>query len=146
MAFRIPDSEAAKLDGIGLGMARAQQISTGDWRDDDVERWLTDHPLPADFVWNGMRVYPRKQLLTGYGQWLRTAGSYNAPLRGLFRLCCDVIIGLPVGQPMPEPKDLALMLVAEAKRRGAANPTGNPAETQREPTGNPGPTDDEPAY
>lgn len=120
----------------------APLLSTGGWSDDDVERWLTDHPLPADFTWNGERAYPRKTLLCGYGQWLRTSGPYHPALRGLFRLCCDVLINLPVGSALPDPRELAAMLKAHAARQGTlglpdSEPTGNPAETQSEPTDNP---------
>lgn len=80
------------------------------WTDEDVERWLNDWPLPKDFVWRGEVVYPRYQLKHGYGQWLRTAGSYHPALRGLFRLCCSVIQALPTGAPMPSPEALAALL------------------------------------
>lgn len=86
------------------------------WDDDDVERWLSDFPLPPDFTWRGEVVYPRYQLKHGYGQWLRTAGSYHPALRGLFRLVCEIIQGLPVGAPMPSSAEL----VAALKRYEAA--------------------------
>jgi hypothetical protein len=80
------------------------------WTDEDVEAWLNDWPLPADFTWKGERVWPRYALKHGYGQWLRTAGSYHPALQGLFRLACQVIQGLPVGTPMPTPAQLVLAL------------------------------------
>lgn len=85
------------------------------WTDDDVERWLNDYPLPADLTWKSERVWPRYELKHGYGQWLRTAGSYHPALRGLFRLVCQVLQGLPVGRPMPTPPEL----VRELKKHEA---------------------------
>lgn len=82
------------------------------WNDDDVERWLSDFPLPQDLTWRGERVWPRYALRAGYGQWLRTAGSYHAALRGLFRLVAEILKAKPVGAPMPTPEELAAELRA----------------------------------
>ncbi len=82
------------------------------WQDDDVERWLNDYPLPADFMWGGEKAWPRYQLKKGYGQWLRTAGSYHPALRGLFRSICDLLQVWPVGQDLPTPDELAAELKA----------------------------------
>lgn len=91
------------------------------WNDDDVERWLRDNPLPADFAWNGEKAWPRYQLKEGYGQWLRTAGSYHAALRGLFRLICEIIQDLPDGEEMPTPEQLAAKLQAHAAKQAQIN-------------------------
>jgi hypothetical protein len=80
------------------------------WTDQDVENWLADYPLPADFTWQGERAWPRYQLKQGYGQWLRTAGSYHPALRGLFRACCDLLQAIPTGAPLPTPDELAAQL------------------------------------
>lgn len=80
------------------------------WTDQDVEKWLADYPLPADFTWHDERAWPRYQLKQGYGQWLRTAGSYHPALRGLFRAVCDLIQAIPAGAPMPSPDELAAQL------------------------------------
>lgn len=82
------------------------------WLPEDTERWLTDYPLPANFVWNGERAYPRYTLKKGYGFWLRTAGPYHAALRGLFALCHQILAGMPVGAPMPS----STQLIEELKR------------------------------
>lgn len=89
------------------------------WNDEDVENWLNDYPLPADFTWGGEKAWPRYQLKFGYGQWLRTAGSYHPALRGLFRLCCDVLQQWPTGQDMPTAEQLAIALQAEVTMGGA---------------------------
>lgn len=77
------------------------------WTEQGVERWLTKYPLPRDFTYNGQVVWPRYVLKKGYGQWLRTAGSYYPKLRGLWRQCCDILIAWPVGKPLPTPEQLA---------------------------------------
>lgn len=82
------------------------------WNDDDVERWLTDWPLPQDFTWKGETVWPRYQLKHGYGQWLRTAGPYHPALRGLFGLIAAIIKAIPAGHPMPTPEQLQAELKA----------------------------------
>jgi hypothetical protein len=84
------------------------------WTPEDTERWLTDYPLPATFVWNGKRAYPRYTLKKGYGFWLRTAGPYHPPLRGLFALCHQILSGLPVGMPMPGGEQLVAELLRHA--------------------------------
>lgn len=82
------------------------------WEREDTERWLTRWPLPPDFKWKGQVAWPLYELKHGYGQWLRTAGSYHRSLRGLFLLCHDLLAALPVGAPMPSPEDLAAQLRA----------------------------------
>lgn len=77
------------------------------WDHDDVERWLTDYPLPADFTFRGERVWPRYQLKKGYGFWLRTAGPYHPGLRGLFNLIVEIIQAVPAGQRLPGPDEIA---------------------------------------
>lgn len=89
------------------------------WNDDDVERWLSDFPLPQDFTWHGEKVWPRYQLRAGYGQWLRTAGSYHVALRGLFRLIAEIIKAKPIGAPMPTPDELAAELRAYESVQGS---------------------------
>lgn len=86
------------------------QKSTGDWNADDVERWLRDYPLPATFKWNGTRAYPSYRLKKGFGFWLRTSGPYYPALRGLFGLCCRILIGLPVGTTLPNGEELGRLL------------------------------------
>ncbi len=154
MEFRIPASEAAKLDAvkpeIGRGLARA--AAAAEWTYDDTERWLTDFPLPATFVWNGCRAYPRYTAKKGYGFWLRTAGPYHPALRGLFVLCHDLIAALRPGiDNMPSGELLATILLKLARTpanlpwseedRAVIDPTKpNPAENVPflgEPTGNP---------
>jgi hypothetical protein len=122
------------MSELGRGMARAALEA---WTPDDTERWLTDYPLPATFQWNGTRAYPRYTLKKGYGFWLRTAGPYHAALRGLFVLCHEILAGLPVGNPMPTPDQLAALLQKQAGRQAvlqlsaedlAPPQTLNPAE------------------
>lgn len=108
MAFRVP----------GTQENAAAASPTAGWTREDVERWLTDFPLPANFVFNGERAYPKYKLRCGYGQWLRTAGPYHPALRGLFSLICDLLIGLPVGTPLPGPEELAAMILDAQKRQG----------------------------
>lgn len=82
------------------------------WTDEDVEKWLNDWPLPADFTWGGEKAWPRYTLKHGYGQWVRTAGSYHPALRGLFRAVCDLLQAWPVGKDLPTPEQLAAELTA----------------------------------
>lgn len=77
------------------------------WDREDTERWLNDYGLPADFVFNGAKCYPRYALKKGYGFWLRTAGPYHPALRGLFSLCHEILREIPVGSRMPYPEELA---------------------------------------
>jgi hypothetical protein len=125
----------------------SQESTTAAWTREDVERWLTDYPLPANFTYNGARAYPRYRLRCGYGQWLRTAGPYHAALRGLFGLVCDIIIGWPVGQPLPTPDELAQKIREAAAAQGElifseedlARPSGlrHPDEETTEDTSEP---------
>ncbi len=142
----------------------AAAAAAADWTVDDTERWLTDYPLPASFMWNGTRAYPRYTAKKGYGFWLRTAGPYHPPLRGLFMLCHRVLAGLRPGvDPMPSGEQLAAMLIANPRtdkelpwsdedKRSIAPGTLNPAEnvpSHGEPTGNPTVSQadpDEPSY
>lgn len=71
------------------------------WSRDDTERWLTDWPLPSDFIFRGAVAWPRYRAKFGYGQWLRTAGPYHAALRGLFLLIHEILAQIPVGHAMP---------------------------------------------
>lgn len=89
------------------------------WDDDDVERFLNDWPLPAGFIWHGEKAWPRYQLKKGYGQWLRTAGSYHPALRGLFRTICNKLQAWPVGQELPTPDELAAELKAGEELTGS---------------------------
>lgn len=50
------------------------------WTQDQTEKWLTENPLPPDFVWRGNRVLPSYRLHKGYGFWLRETPYH----RGLF--------------------------------------------------------------
>lgn len=155
MAFAIPASEAAKLDtvktAVGQGMAAAA-AARADWLPDDTERWLTDFPLPATFLWNGERAYPRYTAKKGYGFWLRTAGPYHPALRGLFMLCHSTLAALRPGvDRMPSGEQLAALLLKQVRptedlpwsledRAAIAPGTLNPAEnvpSPHEPTGNP---------
>lgn len=163
MAFHLPASEAAKLDavklpGVGQGMAAAE-AARADWTRDDTERWLTDYPPPATFIWNNTRAYPRYTLKKGYGFWLRTAGPHYPALRGLFVLCHDLLASLRPGiDLMPSSELLAAMLIQRARpaedlpwseedkrviEAGSAAP-GENAPDHRKPTGNPPETHDEP--
>lgn len=109
------------------------------WEREDTERWLRDYPLPRTFMFRGVLVWPDKKLLKGYGQWLRTAGSYHVELRGLFALCHEFLAAVPEGAPMPDGTQLAAMIEAHVSRQGALpieteEPSDNPTETQTEPT------------
>jgi hypothetical protein len=108
-----------------------------DWTPDDTERWLNDYPLPRDFVFpplppgvrpvlegrdpgepNQARAWPLYQVKKGYGFWLRTAGPYHKPLRGLYALVHEIFAGLPIGAPMPTSDELAVRVL----ERAAGNP------------------------
>lgn len=105
-----------------------------DWTPDDTERWLSDYPLPRDFVFpplpvdvrpvlegvdpgepNQARAWPLYTAKKGYGFWLRTAGPYHKPLRGLFALAHEILASLPVGARMPGPEELAKLITEAAK-------------------------------
>ncbi len=89
------------------------------WEREDTERWLKDYPLPPDFIWNGEKAWPRYQLKEGYGQWLRTAGSYHPALRGLFALVHDILAEkAAVGAKAPTADELAAELRAHATLQG----------------------------
>jgi hypothetical protein len=90
-----------------------------DWTDDDVERWLTDFPLPADFTWTRTDTTKDKEkILTpntavrpkhhgvDYGKWLRETPYFP----GLFERIRDIIRDVPVGTHLPPPEELALLL------------------------------------
>ena len=127
MGFPLPASEAAKLAAlpapagtptpppIGRGVAAAAAAARADWLPDDTERWLTDYPLPATFIWNGTRAYPRYRVKFGYGYWLRTAGPYHAALRGLFVLCHEILAACEI---MPTQEQLAALLTRHRDRQG----------------------------
>jgi hypothetical protein len=100
------------------GMAVAAAAAAA-WSYDDTERWLTDYPLPAAFMWNGTRAYPRYNLKKGYGFWLRTAGPYHPALRGLFMLAHEILYQIPVGQSMPSGDELAALLLRQVGRQAA---------------------------
>lgn len=104
-----------------------------DWTPDDTEAWLTDYPLPRDFVFpplpggvraviegrdagepNQARAWPLYTVKKGYGFWLRTAGPYHKPLRGLFALAHEILAALPIGASMPTPEDLASRILTRA--------------------------------
>lgn len=112
------------------------------WTREDTEAWLNDWPLPNDFVWNDQKVMPLYQTKKGFGFWLRTAGPYHKPLRGLFALCHEIMAEIPLGQNMPSPEELAALLHDHAARQGdlplfpcvsMEQPTDNPTETQTKP-------------
>lgn len=135
MAFRF------KAPGVAAAAAMAANPAT--WTREDVERWLTDFPLPANFTFNGARVWPRYQLRCGYGQWLRTAGPYHVALRGLFSLVCEILISWPVGQVMPTPEELAEKISDHMAAQGELMLT--PEDTAKPAAPNhPGERDDEP--
>lgn len=113
------------------------EAGTPGWTRGDTERWLNDYPLPATFMWNGARAYPKYTLKKGYGFWLRTAGPYHPALRGLFVLCHQILEALPRGAPMPSGQDLAACVQRYAAQQGtldfspedlAAPEATNPAE------------------
>lgn len=138
------------------------------WTDDDVERWLTDYPLPAEFEWRGCRVMPRYRLKKGFGFWLRTTPYHQ----GLFEEIRDILVRWPVGAALPSPEELAdrLRLIEreaglplltpppdntepdpetylqkiDEVDAGPGEPADNPTETQQEPDGNPPGTQQEP--
>jgi hypothetical protein len=103
------------------------------WEREDTERWLTDYPLPADFVWNDEVVWPRYELKNGYGFWLKTAGPYHPALRGLFGLVHDILAEKSVtGARAPSPDELAAELRAYATVQatlGIEDPAPPPAAT-----------------
>ena len=106
------------------------------WRDDDVERWLNDYPLPVDFLWRGQRVWPRYQLKKGYGFWLRTTPYHQ----GLFEICRDILVNWMVGQPMPDGDQLAVLLKRFEIEQGLLPldaPKDDQSESPKEPNGNP---------
>lgn len=101
-----------------------------DWTYDDTERWLSDYPLPRDFVFpplppdvtpilegpgvknaNQALVWPAYNLKKGYGFWLRTAGPYHKPLRGLYALVHEILATIPLGERLPTPEELAAKIV-----------------------------------
>ena len=57
---------------------RAPEPST--WTLDHTVDYLTDHPLPTDFRWNGRPVVPSHRSVTAYGKWLKETPYH----RGLF--------------------------------------------------------------
>lgn len=88
------------------------------WTDEDTEKWMNDYPLPADFSWKGEKAWPRYTLKNGYGQWLRTAGSYHPALRGLWRSICELLQEWPVGKDMPTPEEMVYELRARETMGG----------------------------
>jgi hypothetical protein len=81
------------------------------WTREDTERWLNDFPLPRDLVVRGEKVWPKYTLKKGYGFWLRTAGPYHKPLRGLFTLCHEMLAAVPEGYRMPYPEELGALIL-----------------------------------
>jgi len=78
-----------------------------EWTKDDVQRWLTDYPLPPDFVWRGKKVEPSHRTLKGgFGKWLRETPYHQ----GLFEEICQLIRNMRPGQAMPSPRELARLL------------------------------------
>lgn len=126
---------------IGVGMARAEKErveAVEPWTLDDTERWLRDYPLPATFKWNGTRAYPQYALKKGYGFWLRKAGQYYPPLRGLFALCHEILASLRPGiDAMPSGEDLAALL-PKWRDRGELPLIAEDMETAKPGTPHPG--------
>lgn len=91
------------------------------WNDDDVERWLNDFPLPADFRWTrtDRTKDTKEKILTpdtlvmpshrgvSYGKWLRETPYFP----GLFEMVRDIIQALPEGANLPTPEELAARLI-----------------------------------
>lgn len=94
------------------------------WTPEDTETWLSDNPLPADFLWPYREpkpdgtpdlrvVLPTYRLTKGYGFWLRTTPYFP----GLFEDCHAVLVGM--GEELPvSGEDLALRVQAAVKARG----------------------------
>ena len=95
-----------------------------DWTKDDTERWLGDFPLPADFLWNGLKVQPTHRVLKGgYGKWLRETPYHP----GLFDLAHEILAEVSVGQPMPSLHELVRKITERAARpRGQTELTDQP--------------------
>ena len=71
------------------------------WLPLDTERWLTNYPLPATFLWpdnygKERLVLPTNRISKGYGFWLRTTPYFP----GLFELCHRIIATTPADFPM----------------------------------------------
>lgn len=91
-----------------------------DWTDKDVEEWLNDFPLPADFTWTRVdRTKDTKEKIEtpdtpvrpahrgiGYGKWLRETPYFP----GLFEQVRDIILAVPAGANLPTAEDLAALL------------------------------------
>lgn len=103
-----------------------------DWTDDDVERWLTHFPLPADFTATrvdrvkdtGEKIHTPDtpvrpaHLGVAYGKWLRETPYFP----GLFERIRDIIRAIPVGGRLPTPDELAAQL-----RQPAPQPPEQPS-------------------
>lgn len=117
------------------------------WTDDDVEAWLTDFPLPKDFVFNGEKVWPRYRVKRGYGYWLRTAGPYHPALRGLFRLIVRIVTRrVEREQPLPTPEELTELILDEAKSDELPLALDTLDQTQPKPSDNPDHTESNPGF
>jgi hypothetical protein len=88
------------------------------WTEEDSERWLSDFPLPADFIYRGQPAQPTHRVLKGgYGKWLRETPYH----RGLFALAHQILAEVPVSQPMPSPQELARKIAErDGQPRGQA--------------------------
>lgn len=87
------------------------------WTKDDTAAYLSESPLPSDFLWphrdGGERaVVPAHSYLRGgYGKWLRETPYYQ----GLFELVHELLARLPADAELPTPEQLAKIL-AEVRR------------------------------
>lgn len=89
---------------------------SAEWTDYDVERWLNDYPLPADFRWTRVDrnkttkaktltpstlVMPTHRGLS-YGKWLHETPYFP----GLFEAIRDIILSIPPEGALPTPEQL----------------------------------------
>lgn len=95
------------------------------WPPDYTERYLTESPLPTDFVWphrdrnadgteNLQPVLPSYRIHKGYGFWLRTTPYFP----GLFEEIHGILSRLPGDAELPTAEELAAQLNEIRAARG----------------------------
>lgn len=96
-------------------------VPTG-WTEDDTEKFLTQQPLPGDFLWphrdrndDGSEklapVLPSYRIHKGYGFWLRTTPYFP----GLFEQIHAILLRWPDLDPLPDAAALGELLTARRK-------------------------------